>query len=132
MLALYRAGRQADALRAYRDLRAILIADLAIEPGPELRDLHAASCARIPGSTVCRTGCWRAARAGGDGAGNELETMPETRYVQTGDGIHIAYQVLGQGERDIVFVPGLMSHLELHGKTPRWPTSSAVWPSWAA
>ena len=39
--------------------------------------------------------------------------MPETRYVQTGDGIHIAYQVLGQGERDIVFVPGLMSHLEL-------------------
>ena len=41
MLALYRAGRQADALRAYRDLRAILIADLAIEPGPELRDLHA-------------------------------------------------------------------------------------------
>ena len=41
MLALYRAGRQADALRAYRDLRAVLIADLAIEPGPELRDLHA-------------------------------------------------------------------------------------------
>jgi DNA-binding SARP family transcriptional activator len=33
MLALYRAGRQADALRAYRDLRAVLIADLAIERG---------------------------------------------------------------------------------------------------
>ena len=40
MLALYRAGRQADALRAYRDLRAILADELAIEPGPALRDLH--------------------------------------------------------------------------------------------
>src|ERR1700722_13678927 len=41
MLALSRAGRQADALRAYRELRGILVAELAIEPGPELRDLHA-------------------------------------------------------------------------------------------
>ena len=41
MLALYRVGRQADALRAYRDLRTILVAELAIEPGPDLRDLEA-------------------------------------------------------------------------------------------
>ena len=41
MLALYRSGCQADALRAYREVRDILTADLAIEPGPELRDLHA-------------------------------------------------------------------------------------------
>jgi pimeloyl-ACP methyl ester carboxylesterase len=27
--------------------------------------------------------------------------------------VHIAYQILGQGDRDIVFVPGLMSHLDL-------------------
>ena len=39
--------------------------------------------------------------------------MPQTRYVQTSDGIHIAYQVIGDGERDMVLVPGLMSHLEL-------------------
>jgi pimeloyl-ACP methyl ester carboxylesterase len=39
--------------------------------------------------------------------------IPQTRYAQTADGIHIAYQVIGEGERDIVFVPGLMSHLEL-------------------
>ena len=44
--------------------------------------------------------------------------MPQTRYAQTDDGIHIAYQVLGQGERDMVLVPGLMSHLELLWEDP--------------
>jgi hypothetical protein len=34
-------------------------------------------------------------------------------------GIHIAYQVLGEGERDIVFVAGLMSHLELLWEDPQ-------------
>jgi hypothetical protein len=42
-----------------------------------------------------------------------MAAVPRTRYAQTDDGIHVAYQVLGEGDRDIVFVPGLMSHLEL-------------------
>ncbi|HET7047977.1 MAG TPA: ABC transporter substrate-binding protein [Solirubrobacteraceae bacterium] len=40
MLALYRSGRQADALRAYRDARRVLVDELGIEPGPALRDLE--------------------------------------------------------------------------------------------
>ena len=40
MLALYRAGRQAMALQAYRDARAVLVGEVGIEPGPELRALH--------------------------------------------------------------------------------------------
>ena len=40
MLALYRAGRQAEALRAYRDLREILTGELGIEPSPALRELE--------------------------------------------------------------------------------------------
>ena len=40
-----------------------------------------------------------------------------TRYVDSG-GVHIAYQVLGAGERDIVFVPGAMSHLDLLWEDP--------------
>jgi len=41
MLAHHRAGRQADALAAYRHARDVLVAELGVEPGPELRHLHA-------------------------------------------------------------------------------------------
>lgn len=40
MLALYRGGRQADALRAYQDGRRGLDDELGLEPGPELRELE--------------------------------------------------------------------------------------------
>ena len=40
MLALYQCGRQADALAAYRRARDVLIAELGVEPGPGLRELH--------------------------------------------------------------------------------------------
>jgi len=42
MLALYRSGRQADALDAYREARSSLVDELGIEPGAELRDLETA------------------------------------------------------------------------------------------
>jgi DNA-binding SARP family transcriptional activator/DNA-binding beta-propeller fold protein YncE len=42
MLALYRSGRQADALAVYRSARRTFTDELGVEPGPELRELEAA------------------------------------------------------------------------------------------
>jgi pimeloyl-ACP methyl ester carboxylesterase/DNA-binding winged helix-turn-helix (wHTH) protein len=43
----------------------------------------------------------------------------ETRYVQNGD-VNIAYQVIGEGDLDIVFVMGWVSHLEYFWKEPHF------------
>jgi DNA-binding SARP family transcriptional activator len=40
MLALYRCGRQADALAAYQQIRRRLGDELGLDPGPRLRDLE--------------------------------------------------------------------------------------------
>jgi DNA-binding SARP family transcriptional activator len=42
MLALYRTGRQGDASQAYQNARRTLLAELGIEPGPALKQLHGA------------------------------------------------------------------------------------------
>jgi DNA-binding SARP family transcriptional activator/tetratricopeptide (TPR) repeat protein len=49
MLALYRAGRQSDALAVYRDARIIFADQLGTEPSPELDGLHRRILNRDPG-----------------------------------------------------------------------------------
>jgi DNA-binding SARP family transcriptional activator/pimeloyl-ACP methyl ester carboxylesterase len=101
MLALYRCGRQADALGAYTELRTLLDRELGIPPGPNVRELHTRILRQDP--ALLRQ----------EPAAPARPEKPRTRYALTADGVHIAYQVVGQGDRDIVFVPGLMSHVDL-------------------
>ena len=42
MLALYRSGRQAEALEVYRETRRVLVEEVGIEPSVELQRLHSA------------------------------------------------------------------------------------------
>ena len=39
--------------------------------------------------------------------------LPTTRYAETSDGVSIAYQVVGDGPVDFVFIPGFVSHVEV-------------------
>jgi DNA-binding SARP family transcriptional activator len=61
MLALYRSGRQADALHEYRDARSVLVEELGLEPSPALRELETAilrhdPALEVPSTDRARTG----------------------------------------------------------------------------
>ncbi len=43
---------------------------------------------------------------------------PQTHYAKSGE-VNIAYQVVGDGPLDLVFVPGFISHLDLQWADPR-------------
>jgi pimeloyl-ACP methyl ester carboxylesterase len=62
---------------------------------------------------VRRTGSFRSR---GTSVGYDV-VVPETRYAKSGD-LNIAYQVTGDGPFDLVFVPGYVTHLELHWDIP--------------
>ncbi|MFF9490318.1 BTAD domain-containing putative transcriptional regulator [Streptomyces sp. NPDC014676] len=48
MLALYRCGRQAEALSVYQDARHVLVNELGVEPGPQLREIHSQLLSESP------------------------------------------------------------------------------------
>ncbi len=49
----------------------------------------------------------------------------ETRYAKTPDGLSIAYQIIGDGATDLVYVPGFASNLDTTGRIRGTPGSSA-------
>jgi DNA-binding SARP family transcriptional activator len=55
MLALYRTGRQAEALEAYQAARRILVDELGIEPGPALQELERAILRQDPSLDLAET-----------------------------------------------------------------------------
>ena len=117
VMALYRGGRQTDALRACAAVRRLLAEEVGLEPGPALRAVEAAVLAQDPALT------WQPQSASarsiipdpfeGSPAESALDvTPPPVRYVKTADGISLAYQVAGDGPIDLVIVPGYISELD--------------------
>jgi DNA-binding SARP family transcriptional activator len=72
MLALYRSGRQAEALDAYQDARRALVDELGIEPGRELRELHQRILNQDPALDLSDAA---GARADSEPIGDRLQTL---------------------------------------------------------
>jgi pimeloyl-ACP methyl ester carboxylesterase len=52
----------------------------------------------------------------------QTSSLPTTRYAKSGN-VHVAYQVFGEGEIDLVFFPGFVSNIEIYWDEPlfaRW------------
>ena len=94
MLALYRSGRQADALRAYQRARAVLVDELGLEPGERLRRMEGAILAHDPSL---------------DGR----SVPPSAQYARSVDGLRIGYWLRGEGPPDVVLCAEWVFNLEL-------------------
>jgi class 3 adenylate cyclase/DNA-binding SARP family transcriptional activator/pimeloyl-ACP methyl ester carboxylesterase len=118
MLALYRAGRQAEALRTFQELRVRLGDELGIAPSADLVALEEAMVLQKPELDWAASAppLARPRLVVRAGVTAPPATMPETRYARSGD-LSIAYQVVGDGPQDVVFVQGSVSHVELGWET---------------
>jgi len=111
LVALYRSGRQADALAAYQQARLLLRDELGLEPGGELQRLERAILVHDPSLLVVPVmGSTNSHRP-------EVRRSP-VRYAETPDGTHIAYQIVGNGPLDVLAIPGFVSHLDMWWESP--------------
>jgi DNA-binding SARP family transcriptional activator/pimeloyl-ACP methyl ester carboxylesterase len=94
LVALYRSGRQPDALAAYQAYRTRLDTDLGLEPSARLKELERRILRQDPDLDL-----------GSNGAEPVKAPVHDVRYVRSGE-LSIAYQVVGTGPVDLVLVHG--------------------------
>jgi DNA-binding SARP family transcriptional activator/pimeloyl-ACP methyl ester carboxylesterase len=108
MLALYRCGRQTDALRVYNDARAVLAEEVGVEPGPELRALERAVLVQSPALDL-------EARVA---VPEPAPPPPRIRFTSV-DGVHIAYRTDGDGPAHLLVTAGGLFPIDALDGEPR-------------
>lgn len=110
MTALYRCGRQADALAAYQRVREVLRDELGLEPGGELQ--------RIEGAVLRHDPDLAAPTMRADPPSASPILRSPVRYARSSGDAGIAYEVAGGGPTDILAIPGFVSHLDIWWNAP--------------
>lgn len=117
-------GQPAAALRQYQECARLLEEELGLPPSEETITLYEAIKARHLLAPFVKNVREQISVSPAPRKNKAAEKTPlpaaphpETRYVQSGQA-HIAYQVVGQGEIDIVLIGGFVSHLEQFWEEP--------------
>ena len=102
------AGNRAEALTVYERCRKLLAEELGAYPSPETESFYRELLAAPPSETNSRVL---------DETDDARDPRPKTDYAKSGE-VHIAYQCLGDGPVNLVFVPGFVSHVEHFWEDP--------------
>ncbi|MEU7802115.1 BTAD domain-containing putative transcriptional regulator [Micromonospora arborensis] len=139
MLALSSVGRQADALRAYREGRRLYAEELGIEPGAELQELHQ----RVLAGDLALAGresgpiapVRSLPRAIGDFTGRQHTLARLVKEVEAGARIQLIDGMAGSGKTALAVhvatalaanYPDAQLYIDLHGHSERTPLTPAA------
>jgi DNA-binding SARP family transcriptional activator/pimeloyl-ACP methyl ester carboxylesterase len=110
----YALGEEGRAVRAFERCRVTLLEELGVTPAPATAAAHGAILRRADPRTLI---------AAPPGPGANVPAAPPgstgTRYARNGE-VSLAYQTLGDGSPDVVFVPGFVSHVEAAWEDPTY------------
>jgi pimeloyl-ACP methyl ester carboxylesterase/DNA-binding SARP family transcriptional activator len=121
MQALYRVGRQHEALAAYQEFRRLLSDELGLEPSPALQALHGRILRHEESSASPEADTSREPAAA-DPPGPERPSWSLEQDIHlclTPDGVRLAYACVGSGP-PLVKAANWLTHLEFDWEGPVW------------